>query len=238
MKMMIPHLGQLARSGKNYSTLVHIYPNVSGVCCTRRERRGGKRGKKKKRIEVLVSLSSSSGLEGKEWSGEKKKRRRQRWLESRRGTKWQQTSLGGSRIVGYLAPRGHGGSSYRTLDMPVGGSTSTGAELPGQSRPLRASRRWRPHRTSPRRGEERRADIHHRHRAPLPLQAAAFTLRGWCRASLPRHQRNRCHVNWPLMRLKGFETKGNAANCLAILSVSAIPMVFVSLRVFMRFIYI
>lgn len=48
MKMMIPHLGQLARSGKNYSTLVHIYPNVSGVCCTRRERRGGKRGKKKK----------------------------------------------------------------------------------------------------------------------------------------------------------------------------------------------
>lgn len=46
--MMIPHLGQLARSGKNYSTLVHIYPNVSGVCCTRRERRGGKRGKKKK----------------------------------------------------------------------------------------------------------------------------------------------------------------------------------------------
>lgn len=237
--MMIPHLGQLARPGKNYSTLVHIYPNVSGVCCTRRERRGGKRGKKKKRGSrssfhslLLPGWKERSGAE------RKKKRRRQRWLESRRGTKWQQTSLGGSRIVGYLAPRGHGGSSYRTLDMPVGGSTSTGAELPGQSRPLRASRRWRPHRTSPRRGEERRADIHHRHRAPLPLQAAAFTLRGWCRASLPRHQRNRCHVNWPLMRLKDFETKGNAANCLAILSVSAIPIVFVSLRVFMRFIYI
>lgn len=163
---------------------MHVYPSGRSCCLlcvvlrgtsgdeeeegeTEREEEGkgeGKRGEKKgreKKIERSPSLFRSllPGCDGEARRGEEggkggKKRRRQRSLESRRGTKWQRTSLGCSRIVGYLAPRGHGGSSYRTLDMPVGGPTSTGAELPGsESESLRASRRL------PTRGEERRADI-------------------------------------------------------------------------------
>lgn len=109
--------------------------------------------------------------------------------------------------MSYLAPRGHGGSSYRTLDMPVGGPTSTGAELPGRSGSLRASRRS--HTADPRRAVERKEErIYHRHRAPLPLSSCRFYAPGMMPSlPTPRHRANRCDVNWPLIGLKGFRNE-------------------------------
>ena len=96
----------------------------------------GGRTRREEKASVLSSLLSGCSLK---WRG-KKKKRGQRWLESRRGTKMPTDGRRGSRISGYLTLKGTSVAPPtvpRTLNTPVGGSTSTGAELPGQDDPSR-----------------------------------------------------------------------------------------------------
>lgn len=113
---------------RRYVYISHMTPIAKGG-----ERRGGKR-----RQQVLSSLLSRCSLEV---AGSKKKKKNEDNVSSRVGAELNANGRS-SRFQDQRLPDAEGDTVApptvpRTLDTPVGGSTSTGAELPGQDDPSR-----------------------------------------------------------------------------------------------------